>query len=165
MKKLKHVIKFIRSAKTVKGRLTLIMFLARSLFEFPAFLFHELMHFLVAIPFGEGLKVIKWKFFSSPPDDVHKLHSYELAIQYSAPPIISIIGSAAPIIGWTISVVFLSLTGHWIILSYFFLAFRLFFLSAGDIECMKTNGFNEKICDALLKFQKKLRTDANVNVN
>lgn len=167
MKKVKSLIAFVGKARTTKGRITLILVILFSLLEFPAFVFHEIMHLLVAIPFGHNIKVLDSYFFlvqDSPVPGRYTLKSYSLAIQYESSPFIGILGSAAPLIGWIIAVTALALTGHLFILLYFLLGIRMFFLSEQDIESIRLHGVNSKICDFLLEIQKGLKQNINVNV-
>lgn len=169
MKKVKSLISFIGEAKTIKGRMTLVLFLLWSLVELPAFVFHELMHMLVVIPFGHNLKITDWHWYELKRDPNHyfsvQLKVYNLTMEYNSSPRIGILGSAAPLIGWFIAIILLALTHHWFVLLYFFIGIRLFFLSVGDIKAMRGNGANDYVCDVLLVIRSYLATDVPLSVN
>ena len=58
---MKNVISFIGQVSDTKGRLAIISYMIFALLEFPAFVFHEAMHLIVAFMFGHDLKIIEWR--------------------------------------------------------------------------------------------------------
>ncbi len=147
MKKISEIRKLIKNVKSNKRRFDIYFSIFIMLFEFPAFVFHEIMHLIVAVPFGKNLKVTEFYFFVI---EGTMLKSYSLGIQYSSNSTIGIVGASAPLIGWFIAVVSLIITGHWIILMYFFIGIKMFYLSINDIKCLESNNLNKTVCNILL---------------
>ncbi len=154
MNKVKSVITFVGNCSSISKKVSVILQILFTIMEFPAFLFHEIMHFLVVVPFGRNIEIVKYHFYTV---EGNTLIPYQLMIRYGSTPLIGIVGSAAPMIGWILAVIISVMFGHWFIVLYLFFGFRMFFLSKEDIQAMKNNGFNERICDRLFKINKFLK--------
>lgn len=146
MIKLKQIYGFISRCKDFKNKVRVIACILNSIALLPAFIFHELMHFIIAMPFGTNVEITEFYLFEA---EENSLKTFKMAISYNAKPDIGILGSVAPLLGWIISVILLITNSHWIILAYFIFAFRIFFLSDQDIICMHENGCNQTICELL----------------
>lgn len=143
MGKVKSIINFAGAIKSRYGRIAFLLHVIYSLFKLPAFLFHELCHLIIVMPFADDLKNIDLQLFEINYN-TNTLKTMGMRITFQSSRGIAIIASLAPLIGWAIVMVILFPYHYWIG-SYFLLAFDMFYLSADDIVCARKNGLNRKV--------------------
>lgn len=88
-----------------------------SWYNFPAFLFHELSHFLFIGLFFIWVKIdgVFWKVNITNT----KFLEWNCKISYSTKPFLAIIISSAPVFMWLIAYVFLLCFNFWVLALYF----------------------------------------------
>ncbi len=153
MTKLKELILFIKSGVDIRTRIVVTLEIIRAIYEIPAFIFHECMH-LLFIFLANDIKIKNLCFLKI---EGNTLTTYNMQISYSANSYLGSIISIMPLIGWIIAVIILSITGQFLILIYFIMAFRAFYLSDIDIKVLKMNGLNYKICKNLKLINKIIK--------
>lgn len=102
MKKIKDLTSFIKQFDSHSVRLRIIISIIRAIFEIPAFVFHEFMHFIFAFVLASNLEVFDVEFFNVSK---YNLSMYNLGLKYDSYRLNAILISLAPMIGWTIMVI------------------------------------------------------------
>ena len=134
-------------------RTKFVLLLLLDVMRLPAFFFHEMLHYLLAFTMGIKIKIADFHIMRVLKcGDSYNYSAYKMEIHYVCSSFSTICISIAPLIGWSTIMIVSTIMGWWFILAYAVLFWNVFYLSGTDIDMMRLNGLNAKICSVLYFF-------------